>query len=279
MESHDLRIFKHVAELQSISKAAEKLDYVQSNISQRIKSLEDELGVQLFTRNNRGVTLTGEGKELLGYANQILLLLDEARSSVNPAKWKESLTIGAPQTISAVRIPQLFSSFLINHPLDLKLKTNTSQRLQEMLSYGELDGIFVNAPYDHLLLESVYTYYENVGVIFSKINPLKKSLNQTIIINSDPSCVYRSILLDLIKQRNMQNPVIMEFDSLESIVQAVVDGLGISVIPADIIHSRKEFHSIEYEELPDTIRIDFVIKKRKKQAQALRKFIDFLVKS
>ncbi|RKJ16706.1 LysR family transcriptional regulator, partial [Butyricicoccus sp. 1XD8-22] len=57
MDSHDLRIFKQVAELQSISKAAENLGYVQSNISQRIKSLEDELGIRLFVRNNRGVTL------------------------------------------------------------------------------------------------------------------------------------------------------------------------------------------------------------------------------
>ncbi|WP_319020741.1 LysR family transcriptional regulator [Bacillus sp. B1-b2] len=54
MESHELKIFKQVAELQSVSRAAEKLGYVQSNVSQRIKKLEDELGVPLFMRNNRG---------------------------------------------------------------------------------------------------------------------------------------------------------------------------------------------------------------------------------
>lgn len=52
MESQDLRMFKQVAELQSISKAAEKLGYGQPNVSQRMKGLEDELGVKLFTRNN-----------------------------------------------------------------------------------------------------------------------------------------------------------------------------------------------------------------------------------
>lgn len=55
LENHELRIFKLVAELQSVSKAAEKLGYAQSNVSQRIKSLEGELGVPLFARNNRGV--------------------------------------------------------------------------------------------------------------------------------------------------------------------------------------------------------------------------------
>ncbi len=69
LESHDLWIFKHVAELQSVSRAAEKLGYVQPNVSQRIKSLEDELGARLFMRNNRGVTLTEEGKVLLDYTN------------------------------------------------------------------------------------------------------------------------------------------------------------------------------------------------------------------
>lgn len=84
MESHDLWIFKHVAELQSVSKAAEKLGYVQPNVSQRIKSLEIELGVRLFIRNNRGVNLTDEGKVLLEYTNQIVLLMDEAKSLINP---------------------------------------------------------------------------------------------------------------------------------------------------------------------------------------------------
>lgn len=84
MESHDLWIFKHVAELQSVSKAAEKLGYVQPNVSQRIKGLEEELGVRLFKRNNRGVTLTEEGNVLLEYTIQIMLLMDEAKSLVNP---------------------------------------------------------------------------------------------------------------------------------------------------------------------------------------------------
>ncbi|GAA3321468.1 hypothetical protein GCM10020331_037440 [Ectobacillus funiculus] len=65
--------FKHVAELQSISKAAELLGYVQPNISQRIKGLEEELGTKLFARTNRGVTLTDEGKVLLEYTHHILL--------------------------------------------------------------------------------------------------------------------------------------------------------------------------------------------------------------
>jgi uncharacterized protein YciI len=70
--------------------------------------------------------------------------------------------------------------------------------------------------------------------------------------------------------------LIIEFDSLESIIQAVNDGLGISILPADIANSRKELKTVQYQELSEKIRIDFVIKHRKQQPQSLKKFIRFL---
>lgn len=276
MESYDLRIFKQVAELGSISKAAARLDFVQSNVSQRIKSLEEELGVRLFTRNYRGVVLTPEGNKLLEYTNQILLLMDEARSSINPTTWKSILTIGAPQTISAVRIPQLFATFLKDNNIDVNLRTDRTEKLQEMLSCGELDAIFVNGPYNNQRFESVYTYDEKIVVISPKLNEVKELNKQPLIINRDPHCVYRNKLLDFMKKRNVQNPTVMEFDSLESVVQAVSDGLGMSIIPADVAYSRKELHSIRYEEMPESVRVNVLIKHRKKQSQPLKKFIHFL---
>jgi DNA-binding transcriptional LysR family regulator len=277
LESQDLWIFKHVAELQSVSKAAEKLGYVQPNVSQRIKILEDELGVRLFMRNNRGVTLTEEGNVLLEYTNQIILLMDEAKSLVNPKKWRGYLTIGAPQTISAVRIPQLFSSFLReNKNTDVKIRTNDMQKLQEMLSYGELDGVFINGTNNSSQFETVYSYFEKIVLISPKHNQLEKQHDLTLIVNSDTNCIYRNKILDFSKENNFHDPTIMEFDSLESILQAVHDGLGISIIPADVANSRKKIQTIQYKELPETIKIEFIIKHRKHQPQSLKKFIRFL---
>ncbi|MGP7816606.1 LysR family transcriptional regulator [Niallia sp. 01092] len=277
MESHDLRVFKQVAEMQSISQAAEKLGYVQPNVSQRIKSLEEELGVQLFSRNNRGVALTGEGRSLLEYTNQILFLMDEAKSKINPSKWRESLLIGAPQTISAVKIPQLLSSFLTkNKNMDVKVRTMDKQKLQEMLYYGELDGVFINGTYNNSQFVSVYSYYEKVMLISPQQTPFKKKQDQTLLVNSDPDCIYRKILLEFTNKTNDKSTNIIELDSLESILQAVHDGLGISVIPADVANSRKNIQTVQYKELSETIKIDFVIKQRQHQPQSLTKFIRFL---
>ncbi|MDC2865568.1 LysR family transcriptional regulator [Bacillus sp. BP-3] len=269
MESHDLWIFKHVAELQSISRAAEKLGYVQPNISQRIKSLEEELGVKLLERNNRGVTLTEEGQILLNYTDQIMMLMDEAKSKLNPKKWRESLIIGAPQTISAVKVPRLLASFLqSNHNMNVKIKTANKPQLQEMLAYGEIDGIFISGPYNDSQFESVYHYFEDIVLISSSEQP-----QPSLLINSDPSCVYRNKLLDFAEKQNWIHPAIMEFDSLESMLQAVHAGLGITILPADVI---KETKAIHHKELRDKMQIDFIMKRGKQRSQGLEKFNLFL---
>ncbi|WP_459500639.1 LysR family transcriptional regulator [Bacillus sp. C1] len=271
MESHDLFIFKHVAELQSISRAAEKLGYVQPNISQRIKNLEEELGAKILKRNNRGVTLTEKGKVLLEYTNQILFLMDDAKSKINPEKWKDTLTIGASQTISAVKVPQLFSSFLkFYHNIDMKMRTNHNVKLQEMLLYGELDGIFLSGTYNESQFETVYSYDENIILISPK------QTHQTLLVNSDPNCIYRQKLLDYCTNHESEQKTIMEFDSLESIIQSAHNGLGMTILPANVAYSRPKTNAVHYEELSEKINVDFVIKKRKQQPQSLQKFIRFL---
>lgn len=268
LESHDLWIFKHVAELQSISRAAEKLGYVQPNISQRIKSLEEELGVKLLVRNNRGVTLTEDGKILLNYTNQIMMLMDEAKSKLNPKKWRESLIIGAPQTISAVKVPRLLASFLqSNQGIDVKVKTANKLQLQEMLAYGEVDGIFIGGSYNDSQFESVYHYFEDIVLI----SPIEQ--HPTLLVNSDPSCIYRNKLFDFAEKQNWSQPAIMEFDSLESILQAVHAGLGISILPADVIREMKDLH---HKELRDKMKIEFIMKRGKQRSQSLEKFNLFL---
>ncbi|PFA63360.1 transcriptional regulator [Bacillus sp. AFS015802] len=269
MESHDLRIFKAVADLGSISAAAEKLGYVQPNVSQRIKGLEEELGVRLLKRTNRGVTLTTEGTSLLEYTEQILHLMEEAKTFINPSKWRESLTIGASQTISAVKIPQLFTAFLqAHHTIDLKLKTQDKQKLQDMLYYGELDGLFLHGPYRDDQFEAVHSYFEEIVLLSSRNRPPGKE--PLLLVNSDPSCIYRNKTLHLFEGKD---PLIMELDSLESILQAVEDGLGMSILPSSVMKNRNGLHS---EPLPEKIRIDFLIRKRKQKRKSLVAFILFL---
>lgn len=90
LDTQDLLIFKRVADLHSISRAAEKLDYVQSNVSQRMKILKDELGACLLIRSNHGVKLTKEGTTLYKYAEDILKLMQDAKSAINKINGKNT---------------------------------------------------------------------------------------------------------------------------------------------------------------------------------------------
>ena len=276
LESHDLWIFKHVAELQSISKAAEKLGYVQPNVSQRIKSLEDELGVRLLIRNNRGVTLTEEGNVLLAYTNQIILLMDEAKSLMNPKKWRNTLTIGASQTISAVRIPQLFSSFLRVHKnIDFKVRTNDKLKLLELLSYGELDGVFINGKYNGSQFETVYTYFEKIILISPKQNQMKKH-DQTLLMNSDPDCIYRNKVYICLKKVILITRLSWNLIRLNRLYKLLMKDLESVSYRKTLQIVEKNYKNIQYQELPKTILLDSVIKQRKQQSQSLKKFIHFL---
>src|SRR3984957_7354756 len=82
MDAADLRTFQSVAISGSMSKAALELNTVQSNVTARIKSLEDEVGFALFERTHRGVTLTAAGRRLLPFAARAARLLDAAKRAV-----------------------------------------------------------------------------------------------------------------------------------------------------------------------------------------------------
>src|SRR5690349_14601730 len=276
LESQDLRIFKCVAEAKSLSKAAEVLGYVQPHISQRMKNLEEELDTKLLTRTNRGVTLTDEGEALFNYAQRILLLMEEAKAEVNPNKFRKSLIIGASQTVSASKVPALFSSFLKEHrDIEVKIKTDRKQVLQEMLSYGEIDGLFLSGTYNKAQVETVYRYAEKIVLISPLYEARVEKDQPTLLINSDGNCIYRNRLVAFSKEHHIHKASIIEFDSLEAILQGVRDGLGISVVPASVVNSRGDMKSIQYQELADDVQIDFVVKKGKKRSQSLKKFIRF----
>ena len=105
MDAADLRMFQSVASTGSMSKAALELNTVQSNVTARIKSLEDEVGFALFERTNRGVTLTAAGQRLLPFATRAARLLDDAKRAVADAGTPSgALVIGSLETTAALRL-------------------------------------------------------------------------------------------------------------------------------------------------------------------------------
>ena len=103
MDLAALRIFKAVVEHGGINRAAAKLHRVPSNITTRVRGLEEQLGTKLFVRDGRRLVLSADGRLLLTYAEQLLRLALEAETALRNGKPRGTLRIGALESTSATR--------------------------------------------------------------------------------------------------------------------------------------------------------------------------------
>ena len=160
MDAADLRMFQSVASTGSMNKAALELNTVQSNVTARIRALEDEIGLALFERSNRGVTLTAAGRRLLPFAARAARLLDDAKRAVtDQGAPSGALVVGSLETTAALRLSPMLAEFVAAHPaVDLSLRTGTSCELVDQVLDRSLEGAFVCGPVNHpdLLVEPFF---------------------------------------------------------------------------------------------------------------------------
>lgn len=281
MESSDLRVFQAVAREGSITRAASRLGYVQSNVTARIQQLESELGTVLFYRHNRGMTLSSSGKTLLAYADKIVGLLDEATLAVSSASEPRGpLTIGSTQTCAAVRLPKLLASYYSRHPeVHLSLLTGHSQELMEKVLQYELDGAFIGCPCDLPELQSVTAFREELMLISAaSVHRLEEALTKPILVFST-GCSYREILQRWMLSSGLTHSLVMEFGTLEAIIGGVSAGLGVSLMPKAVIQKHEAEGSLHAHVIPELFRYmntEFVTRKGSFQSSALQAFIHTL---
>jgi len=246
MDSADLQFFAAVAKVGSISKAALALDTVQSNVTQRIKRLEGELGVPLFHRHARGVSLTAAGLQLLPYAEQIEQMLAEARKVVlDEATPKGALRLGAMETTAAIRMPSLLVEFSSYYPaVDLSLQTGTTESLITDVLERRLDAALVAGPVTHedLMAERILT--EELVVVTA---PWARRAQQplpwlpeggtTKIAIFRNGCAYRQKLEALLIRNGVRTIQRMELGTLDGILGCVQAGLAITLLPRAVVAS------------------------------------------
>lgn len=282
MESADLRVFQMVAREGSITRAAAKLGYVQSNVTARVQQLESELGTVLFFRHNRGMTLSSSGQTLLTYADKIVGLLDEAAQALSASSQPNGpLTIGSTQTAAAVRLPKLLASYYGQHPkVLLSLTTGHSQFLIEKVLHYELDGAFIGCPCNHPELQSVPAFEEELVLVSTaSVVDLEEAMTRPILVFSS-GCSYRDVLEQwLVYSGGLNQPVIMEFGTLEAIIGGVSAGLGVSLMPRSVIHKLEEDGAVRTHAIPESIRYiktEFITRKDSFMSSALQAFMETL---
>ena len=277
MEINDLRIFQVVAKEKSISKAASKLGYAQSNITMRIKFLENNLNTTLFKRSNKGTILTSQGEKLLKYADKILELVDEVNEEFLTSKIDSKIKIGATQTISASILPKLFNLFYKKNPeTSLVLKTEKQEVLLDMLINGDLDGAFVYEENISSRFREIFSFKEEFFLVSSvKIDDVN-NLDLPIILNSDSNCPYRKIMQKWLIGNNSTSMTIIEFDTLESIINGITNGLGISLLPKSVLPKNNNFflYNLGHDDNLKKLEIKFIINKDMNINGSIKSFIN-----
>jgi DNA-binding transcriptional LysR family regulator len=238
MELSQLTMFKAVVEQGSIVRAAELLHCVPSNITNRIKLLESELGVSLFIRKGRGLIISPSGEVFLDYANRILLLCQEARRALDPDAAPSGIfNIGAIESSATGRLPKLLSRFHEIYPaVQMRFTTGVwSQLLSDVVAH-KLDCAIIAVDNQHPDIDRLEIYKEDLVLISSTIMGEIKSpqdLSGKNIFMWPEGCPYRKALESWLNEHNISN-IITSIASYGTILGCVSSGAGVSLVPKGI---------------------------------------------
>lgn len=247
MDLRQLRIFKSVAELGSLSKASDRLRVAQPALSRHIKLLEHELRIPLFTRNGRGMVLTPAGQLLLertaGLVRQIEQVRDDIQSVVGAPSGR--VVLGLIPTVSCVLSSRFARRVIERLPqVQLCIVESYGGHLVEWLHRGEMDMALIYGPSVDLHLSVQTLGRDNIvavgprgcGLAQRKEVSLEWISEQTLVLPSH-SHGLRNLIEKALSRKNLPTKVLIEADSFRVLTSFVEDGLGHTLLPHSAVQA------------------------------------------
>ncbi|MDF5933694.1 LysR family transcriptional regulator NmoR [Pseudomonas aeruginosa] len=236
-----LEIFRAVAHEASVTRAAQQLQRAQSNVTTRIRQLEEDLGVELFLRDGKRMSLTERGSEFLAYAEQLLALADEARQSMHPAEPGGRLRLGSMESTAASRLPALLASYHKACPrVALEVSTGTSRALFDGVRARRLDCALVAAgpgwagELDGSGLRGEPLFREELLMILPAEHPPVHDVAEVrlrTLAGFARGCTYRQLAED-----SLGTPLtVQEVGSYHAILACVAAGACVGVLPRSVL--------------------------------------------
>ena len=241
MDFAALEIFCAVALEGSVTRAAQQLQRAQSNVTTRVRQLEDALGSALFLREGKRMALTPEGEIFLGYAQQLLALAEEARQALQPSQPQGRLRLGAMESTAASRLPGPLAQFHGRWPgVALELSTGASQDLLERLRAHALDAVLIawppGQPSDPAL-DAVPVFCEELLLALPADHaPISgpQDVQPAALAAFGAGCTYRRIAQQWLAARP-QPLQLLELGSYHAILACVAAGNCVGVVPRSVL--------------------------------------------
>ncbi len=246
MDLRQLTTFLQVAELGSLSKAAERIRIAQPALSRQMRLLEQELGVALFTRHGRGMVLTPPGERLRGRAGAILRDLEDVRAELieEAGAVRGHVTVGMPPTVSGVIATRLIERFLTQHPdVTLRIVPAFSGYLLDWLHGGEVDlaVVYGAAPpagvrLTPMLIETLCFVAPAASAPAPHHAIRFAEVARARLILPGPQHGLRRLVEEAARAQGLALAVAVEVDDLQVLKDLALRGLGATVLPLAAVH-------------------------------------------
>lgn len=257
MDLVELQIFKTVAEQGGITRAATALHRVQSNVTTRVKQLEERLGAKLFHRQGRKLVLSSEGRLLLGYAERLLRLSTEAQAAVKGHTLHGLFRLGSLESTAAARLPPVLAAYHRAHPgVRLELVTGTSGALVDKVLRGDIEAAFVAEPFATKNLEMQHVFTEELVLITPRSHSrvtTAKELEQRVVLAFPTGCSYRRRFESWLGRASVVAERVMEYGSYHAIIACVAAGGGIAVVPRSVLRVVGAENQLAVHALPQQV--------------------------
>lgn len=258
LDLDSLEIFRTVVQEGGIIRAAGKLGRVQSNVTTRIKQLEQRLGRTLFRKQGRSIVLSPEGELLLSYTQRLFRLAEEAESQLRHGQPAGVLRIGSLESTAGSRLAPLLSRFHKLHPgVVVELATGTTGALVQRVTRFELEAAFVSEPFTAPGLNAMPVFDEELVLVTARaIAEVRRAadLAGLTLIAFANGCSYRKRVEEWLGAAAVMPARTLEFASYQAMIACVAAGTGFAVVPRSLLQALRATGDVRQHELPARYR-------------------------
>lgn len=244
MEIRQFKIIKALSYYKSYTKAAEHLNYTQSNITQQIKKIEASLQQKLFIYKDKTLVETPFLYDIMPMINDILRAHDEIYSVSDARSKKGTLRVAAPESLTLTKIGEVIKYFLEHHPeINIDLYNNTCSNNQKLLLNNDVDiALVINRSIDKKLYEIHHLSDEEIVIVAHQnapedFNSMIKENKYNHFVTNEKDATYRQMFESFAKDSINKTTELWSIGAIKSIL---VDDIGFSVLPLGTVKEELE---------------------------------------
>ena len=272
-----VRTFVTIAGTGNFTRAAEILRRQQSTISLQVQRLENALGQKLIERTPRSVKLTSEGETFLGYARRLLDLNDEVVSRVNEPHMQGTVRLGTPEDFATRHLPDVLARFTQAYPaVALEVTCDLTLNLLEHFRHGVFDLMLIKRERAAAQSGGIRVWREPLVWVTSERDFWSTKGPLQLVVSPKP-CVYRKRATEALDRAHRAWRIAYTCGSLAGSIAAVKAGLGVTVLPKDMVPPG--LHVIDGQPLPDLKDTEIALIHRDRLSIPARRLMEHVIKS